>query len=47
MAAGLLSSTGLAVKQIAAMSGYENRRELERDFHHMFGMSPIVYRSKF
>jgi transcriptional regulator GlxA family with amidase domain len=46
-ACGLLESTELALKQIAAMVGFGDEQNLRRVFMRRFGVNPIDYRRRF
>lgn len=46
-ACGLLESTELALKQIAAMAGFGDEQNLRRVFVRRFGVNPIDYRRRF
>jgi transcriptional regulator GlxA family with amidase domain len=46
-ACGLLESTQLALKQIAALAGFGEEQNLRRVFVRRFGLNPVEYRQRF
>lgn len=46
-ACGLLESTGMPVKQVAAAVGFGDEQALRRAFLRRFGVSPAAYRARF
>lgn len=46
-ATGLLESTGLSLKQVAAAAGFGDEQNLRRVFVRRFGVNPLAYRERF